>query len=71
MLRGEGPKAKSPFERCGTSGLERLHLEVEEKLSGNRRALAGFPGEQQVPANWSSGSWEFVRRSGAQSKQTS
>lgn len=51
-----GPKAQSPLERCGTSGFERLHLAVEEKLSGNRRALAGFPGEQRVPGDWSSGS---------------
>jgi hypothetical protein len=55
-----GPKAKSPLKHCGALGFERLHLEAEEKLLGNRRSLAGFPGEQQVPANWSSGSREFV-----------
>lgn len=71
VFRGGGPKTRSPLERCGTSGFERLHLEGEEKLSGNRRALAGFPGEQQVPANWSSGSREFVGRNEARSKQTS
>lgn len=68
VFRDGGPKARSPSELCETSGFEGLHLEKEEKLWGNSRALAAFPGEQQVPAARSSGSREFVGRDGAWSE---